>query len=384
MDFCSGNTSVPGRPHPLSLPLKGRVGEGSSHNYCLFWQKILKKLDPFVSIIVPCYNEEKFMPGLLENLIHQDYPKDLLEILIIDGGSTDLTKTIILKYSGTSSFIRLLDNKKRFVPFALNLGIRASKGDVIIRMDAHSEYPVNYVSSLVKNLMELNADNVGGVWDTVPGNNSICSHAISRVLSSPFGIGNALYRLNVKTVRNVDTVPFGCYRREVFERIGYFDEDLLRNQDDEFNARLKKNGGTVYLLPDVRITYFARTSVRSLMKMFFQYGYFKPLVNRKTGRPDTVRQFIPPLFVIFLLVFLILGIFSNSFFYTWLIGAGIYLLADLFFTLKILAETRRILLLFYLPWIFFLVHFSYGWGYLEGTWKFLIARSTQYQPSSTR
>jgi glycosyltransferase involved in cell wall biosynthesis len=341
-------------------------------------------LDPFVSIIIPCFNEEKFMPGLLEDLIHQDYPHQLMEVMVIDGASEDQTRKIVLGYAIKYPFLRLIDNDKRFVPFALNLGIRESKGEVIIRMDSHAGYPANYVSLLVKHLYELNADNVGGIWDTVPGNDTNTALAVSRVLSSPFGIGNALYRLKVKNARVVDTVPFGCYRREVFDKIGYFDEDLLRNQDDEFNARLKRNGGIIFLMPDVKITYYARTSLKSLGKMFFQYGLFKPLVNRKLDKPVTMRQFIPPLFVFFLVAFLIAGIFSSLFLNVWLAGITLYIITDLLFTVKIMAETRNLLLIFYLPWIFVLVHISYGCGYLAGVWKFLIAGNKKYQPSSTR
>ena len=340
-------------------------------------------MNPKVSIIVPCYNEEKFMPGLLENIVSQDYPDELMEVMIIDGGSSDHTREIVREFASKNPVIRLLENEKRFVPFALNLGIRKSEGEVIIRMDAHAGYPVNYVSLLVKRLFELNADNAGGVWETVPGNDTNKALAISKVLSSPFGIGNALYRLKVKNARLVDTVPFGCYRREVFEKIGYFDEELLRNQDDEFNARLKNNGGKIFLLPEVKITYYARSSLKSLNKMFFQYGFFKPLVNRKLGKPATVRQFIPPLFVIFLFAFLVAGFFNALLFYTWLTGITLYVITDLFFTVKIVIGSGKLLLFFYLPWIFFLVHISYGWGYLAGAWKFLIGNK-KYQPVSTR
>jgi len=337
-----------------------------------------------VSVIVPCFNEGKYITGLLENLVNQDYPKDSLEILVVDGRSTDDTRTIVLHYSVRYSFIRLLDNKKRFVPFALNTGIRASTGEVIIRMDAHAEYPLNYISLLVKNLYDLNAENVGGIWITVPGNESIQALAIARAMSSPFGIGNAMYRLNVKTVRKTDTVPFGCYRREVFDRTGLFDEELLRNQDDEFNARLIKAGGSIYLIPEVKITYFARSSVKAMCKMFWQYGFFKPLVNLKVGKPATVRQFIPPLFLLFIIVFLIAGMFSRVFFGIWLAGIGIYFITGLLFTLKIAAEAKRALLVVYLPWIFFLIHCSYGWGYFYGIIKFLILGRKKYHISSSR
>lgn len=341
-------------------------------------------MDPFVSIIIPCYNEENFIPGLLEDLLHQDYPRDRMEILIVDGLSTDRTREIIAEYAAANPFIRLLDNEKRFVPFALNIAVRGSKGEVIIRMDAHAKYPPDYVSRLVRNLFELNADNTGGVWITVPGNKSLKALAISKVLSSPFGVGNALYRLNITKAQQTDTVPFGCYRRDVFDRIGFFDEDLLRNQDDEFNARLIRSGGSVWLIPDVKITYFARSSVGSLLRMFYQYGFYKPLVNRKTGRPATARQFAPPLFVLFLLVFPLAGLIFKPLLLSWYAGLCLYVLADLIFTFGVMLKSVKPALFFYLPWIFFLVHISYGWGYLSGIPAFLLKGNKNYQPASTR
>ncbi|MDP4280816.1 MAG: glycosyltransferase family 2 protein [Bacteroidota bacterium] len=339
---------------------------------------------PFISVIIPCYNEEKFLPSLLEDILRQDYPKSLTEVMIIDGGSKDRSREIISGFSEKYPYIHLLDNSKRYVPFALNEGIRKSKGEVIIRLDAHARYPENYFSCLVHYLYELKADNVGGVWNTLPGNNSLSAQAIASAVSSPFGVGNAHYRFEVKHARIVDTVPYGCYRKEVFDKIGYFDEDLLRNQDDEFNARLIKNGGVIYLVPDVKIDYYARSSVKSLMKMFCQYGLFKPLVARKLGKAVTLRQFIPPLFVLFISLFLFAGIFIRIIFYTWLAGISLYLIADLLFSAKIAGESGKWKLFFFLPWIFFLVHCSYGYGFLAGIWKFFITGSKKYKPSSTR
>jgi glycosyltransferase involved in cell wall biosynthesis len=334
-------------------------------------------MQPFVSVIVPCFNEKKYIRTFIENILQQDYPKDRLEVFIIDGMSSDGTREIIGEYQQKHPYIRLLVNEKRFVPFALNMGIGKSRGDVVIRMDAHSEYPENYIRLLVRYLFELEADNVGGVWITKPASDSPKARSIAVALSSVFGVGNSHYRLGVKEIRKVDTVPFGCFRKTVFDKIGLFDEELLRNQDDELNARIIENGGSIYLIPEVAIHYYARSDISSLFKMFFQYAFFKPLVNVKLKKPATLRQFVPPLFVIFLLCGW-LGIFITQVLLLLYIGGiGIYLLSDIFFTVKHTLIERKSYLLFYLPWIFFIQHLAYGIGYLAGFMNFKILKKSQ-------
>jgi glycosyltransferase involved in cell wall biosynthesis len=341
-------------------------------------------MDPFVSVIIPTFNEEKYIASLLENILQQDYPRDRLEVFIIDGMSKDKTPEIIEEYHIRNPFIRLLPNEKRFVSYALNAGIKKSKGDVIIRMDAHSEYPKDYISKLVSYLFELKADNVGGIWITKPGNDSAKANAIAAALSSVFGVGDAQYRLGVDKVRKVDTVPFGCFRRTLFDRIGMFDEELLRNQDDEFNARITENGGSIYLVPDVAIIYYARRDISSLLKMFYQYSFFKPLVNRKLKRPATIRQFIPPLFVLFLL-FGWMGVFiSPDLLLFYIGGIGMYLLFNIAFTVKNAWDHGKGYLLFYLPWIFLLQHLTYGIGYLIGIINFVLLKKSPSTINTTR
>jgi glycosyltransferase involved in cell wall biosynthesis len=341
-------------------------------------------MDPFVSVIIPTFNEEKYIASLLENILQQDYPRDRLEVFIIDGMSKDKTREIIEEFHLRNPFIQMLPNEKRFVSYALNAGIKKSKGDVIIRMDAHSEYPRDYISKLVKYLFELNADNVGGIWITKPGNDSAKANAIAAALSSVFGVGDAQYRLGVDKVRKVDTVPFGCFRRTLFDRIGMFDEELLRNQDDEFNARITQNGGLIYLVPDVDIIYYARRDISSLLRMFYQYSFFKPLVNRKLKRPATIRQFIPPLFVLFLLFGWMTVFISTSLFLLYTGGIGIYMLTNIGFTVKSALDHGKIYLLFYLPWIFFLQHLTYGIGYLIGIINFVLLKKSPSTINTTR
>jgi len=345
---------------------------------------IMTAVPPFVSIIVPCFNEEKFIGKLLADLLHQDYPRDHLEILVIDGNSSDRTRNIICEEAAKDPCIILVDNPGRFVPFALNAGIRQAKGEVIVRMDAHAEYPVNYVSRLVYYLFELKAGNVGGYWITLPGSPGIKSLAIARALTSPFGIGNAQYRLDASKIRQVDTVPFGCYHKSTFEKIGLFDEELVRNQDIEFNGRLLQHGGTIYLVPDVHITYYARDSVRKLLKMFFQYSMFRPLVNKKLGMILQPRQFVPPAWVIFLVAALTGSLFSHVSGLVLLGGLGLYLACDLVFSVRSATEAKRWELLFYLPWIYFLIHICYGCGYILGIINFVLLNRKPGQVSSTR
>jgi glycosyltransferase involved in cell wall biosynthesis len=303
---------------------------------------------------------------------------------VVDGMSSDGTREEIRDFIKPFPYIHLLENEKRYVPFALNKGISGSKGEVIMRMDAHAEYPTNYVSGLVESLYQLSADNVGGSLITLPGNSTIRSLAIASALSSPFGVGNAHCRLDIKTIRQVDTVPFGCFRREVFERIGLFDEELLRNQDDGFNAKLTRNGGRIFLIPEVKIQYYARTSVKSIWKMYYQYGLFKPLGNKKAGRPATLRQFVPPLFVLFLVLSTIGGLIIKEVLLFGLIGLAFYMFVNLLFTVRISIKSSQPRLMIYLPWIFFLIHISYGFGYLSGIINFIILRRGKKSVGHTR
>lgn len=339
---------------------------------------------PSVSLVIPAFNEEKYIGSLLDQMLHQDYPQDKIEIFVADGGSSDKTREIVSTYAGKNPRIKLLLNKKQYVPFALNMGIRESKGDYVIILGAHSSYPLNYIASLIKASLSLNADNVGGLCIGNPPDTSLKALAIAQAMSSAFGVGDAHFRIGSREIKQVDTVTFGCYKRSVFDRIGYFDEELLRNQDDEFNARLTKNQGTIYLIPDIEVTYFTRASISSVMKMFYQYGFFKPLVSLKIGRPTTVRQLVPFLFVVFIISSIGLG-FLSSLFWKFL---GAVLLLHLFlgivFGLKIVGKTQRPGLLIYLPWLFFLIQTSYGWGYIRGIFKFIIFRERIQGVGSTR
>jgi len=328
---------------------------------------------PLVSVVVPCRNEGRWIRSCLESILANDYPRDRLEVLVVDGMSDDGTRAIVEEFARNYANVRLIDNPRRITPTALNAGIAAARGGVVVRMDAHVEYPANYISALVPQLETSGADNVGGACETIPAGDGPLARAIAAGMSHPLGVGNAYFRIGAAEPRWVDTVPFGCYRREVFERIGVFDEELVRNQDDELNLRLIRNGGKILLVPNVVSRYYARDSLGKLWRMYYQYGYFKPLVLRKIGRVMTLRQVIPSLFVLCLAV-LTLGAFWS----VWA-AAGLALLLGVYLAAigaVAVAGWRRLgtasaACLFA---VFPTLHFAYGFGFLKGLWDFLLLR----------
>ena len=326
-----------------------------------------------LSIICPIYNEEKYIAKCLDSIIDQDYPKDNIELILVDGMSTDHTRDVIAGYQKNYPWIKVLDNPKRIAPCAMNIGINASSGEVIIRLDAHVMYPTNYFSVLVNNLYELpNAENVGGKCKTLPVNDSVEAQSIASVLSSSFGMGNSYFRVGASEVMEVDTVPFGCFHRSIFDKVGLYDEELVRNQDDELNARIVNSGGKIYLIPDLECKYFARDSAKKVYKMFYQYGMFKPLVNKKLGGPATVRQFFPLCFVLGLILGPIVCSFIPMLWIAYFAVIFLWMLLATYFSCKESKQLKRILVQ---NWIYFVVHFGYGWGYIVGIYKIIFNKT---------
>ncbi len=326
-----------------------------------------------ISIICPVYNEEKYINIFIKSILKQDYLKKRFEILFIDGQSNDNTRNIIKKY--INSNIRLLNNPKRNVSSAMNIGIKESKGDIVIRLDAHSIYPSNYISTLVYFLFKLEADNVGGRCITLPAKNRIICQAIALAISSPFGVGNSHFRIGKKEIRKVDTVPFGCFRKSLFVKVGFYDEELIRNQDDELNARIIKNGGSIYLIPFLNIKYYARSSIQKIAKMFYQYGLFKPLVNKKIGKITTYRQLFPALFFSGQILGFLLSPFFPSIFIVYFIVTFLYFSISIYYSIHISIKKKKYSLSLILPYIFFIIHISYGFGYWHGIFKILLNKS---------
>jgi len=328
---------------------------------------------PFVSIIIPCRQEVHWIRSCLESILANDYPHDRMEVLVVDGMSDDGTRAVIEEFAAANPIVRMLDNPKRITPAALNAGVAAARGEIIIRIDAHTEYPTNYISSLVAWLERSEADNVGGLLITLPANETATAKAIALGCTHPFGVGNAFFRTGVTEPREVDTVPFGCYRRDVFDRIGLFDEELVRNQDIEFNLRLCRAGGRILLVPDVVSRYRIRSSLRKLFQTHYQNGYFNVLVARKTRGRITFRHLVPPLFVLALLTTLALSFWFRPMKLLFLLILIAYLIPLLAFS-AIAAFRHGVRIGIMLALVFLTLHFSTGLGTLKGVLDFFLFR----------
>jgi glycosyltransferase involved in cell wall biosynthesis len=290
-----------------------------------------------------------------------------MEILIADGMSTDGTRRIIQGMQAAHPHIQLFDNPGKIVPTGLNILIPQTQGEILIRVDGHCVIAPEYVRNCVAHIQNKVVDGVGGPMQSI-GEDHI-SQVIALAMSSKFGVGGSSFRTETGQTKLADTVPFPAYTREIIEKVGLYDEELVRNQDDEYNYRIRKAGGKVLLASDVRSTYFSRGSLRNLWRQYFQYGFYKVRVLQKHPKQMRPRQFVPPVFVASLVLSLILSLL-----YPWgwiaLVGlVGVYLLANLGASLLTAREAgwRYFSLL---PIAFATLHISYGTGFLAGLVKF--------------
>lgn len=327
---------------------------------------------PIVSIIIPCRNEEKYIGTCLKSIAANDYPKDRLEVLVVDGMSQDGTREIVEEYANRYSCIRLLDNPKRITPAALNIGIAHSSGEVIIRMDAHAEYQPDFVSQSVDWLRRTGADVVGGPIITKPGTKTLMAKAIALATSHPFGVGNSRFRTS-KREGFVDTVPFGAYRREVFNQVGLFDERLVRNQDNELSARILRSGRKIYQTPRLTASYYNQATLLGLLKQATRTGMWNILTIKITPSAFRLRHFVPSVFVATLLALGVLAISYPWARFAFLALTGSYLslaaICSLHIGLKGGGKNASIL-----PVVFFLYHAAYGVGNLVGLVRMALAR----------
>jgi glycosyltransferase involved in cell wall biosynthesis len=324
---------------------------------------------PFVSVILPIRNESASIEDCLAAILAQDYPADRMEILIADGLSTDDTVEKIRKLVSTvprpSSTVAIFENPGKIVPTGLNIALRHAKGEIIVRVDGHTLIAPDYVRQCVQALQRSGAENVGGRMDA-QGRNAF-GQAVALATSTPFGVGGARFHYSTSEAW-VDTVYMGAWPRRVFERIGLFDEELVRDQDDEFNYRLRAQGGRILLSPGIRSQYRVRSTPRALWRQYYQYGFWKIRVLQKHPRQMRPRQFAPPVFVLALLVSVFL-LFLPLPFFRLLPSSFILVLYLLAFTLTALQHPNsqspipNILLL---PFVFAILHISYGLGFLVG------------------
>lgn len=265
---------------------------------------------PLVSVIMPICNEEKYIGSSLGAVLSQDYPSHRMEVLVADGRSTDNTREIIAELTEQHNEIevKILDNPDRIVPTGMNIALLESRGDVIVRVDGHTVIEPDYIRSCVQAIQETGADNVGGKMRSQ--GESLFGKCVSLATSSPFGVGGARFHYSDKE-EWVDTVYMGAWKREIFEKNGLFDEELVRNQDDEFNYRLRSQGGKILLSPMIKSQYFCRSSPKTLWKQYFQYGFWKVRVLQKHPFQMRPRQFVPAIFVGALLISSILMFISS-------------------------------------------------------------------------
>ncbi len=330
----------------------------------------MKEKPIIVSIVIPMRNEEKRIAGCLYSILANDFPKDELEIIIADGRSEDRSREIVERFAVQHRNIRLIDNPKRIVPSGLNAAITLSRGRYIIRMDAHSEYPSDYVSACVRELESGVADVVGGRLITRPGADTAVAKAIALVSQHPFGVGNSGFRLGWQG-RYVDTVPFGAFRREVFERVGLFRERLVRHQDFEMNARIRAAGGRIYLSPAISLTYY---NLPTLSK-WIQRTFRDPLwVGRAWMRyPITFcwRHGAPLALLLTAMIPLVLHSMLPSLSILALGLLSLYFLGALSSSIQI-ALRHGMNLLPILTFLFVTLHLLYGIGLLSGILTYFV------------
>jgi len=312
---------------------------------------------PSVSLIIPCRNEKNFIAKCLDSLIQQDYPKKNLEVLIIDGMSDDGSRDIIKRYSQNYSFIKILDNPRRFTPVAMNIGVKNAKGNFVAILSAHAKYKNNYVSTNVHFADKYKTDCVGGIQITMPNNKTLIAQSITLALSSSFGVGNAYYRVGrVRDPRDVDTVPFPFYKKEVFQKVGVFNEKLIRGQDMELNIRLKKAGGKILLHPEIISYYYPNpTTFKNFFLYNFKNGFWVIYSFKFAKMPLRLRHYVPLIFVL-----------SSP------LSIWPYVLLSLFFSSQIAIENKDFRLFFVMPLVFGARHFGYGLGSVWGLIKLLL------------
>lgn len=320
---------------------------------------------PSVSIIIPCLNEQETIYKLLEAIYAQTFPRADLEVVIADGMSTDGTRTEITAFSDAHPdlHIAVVDNFPRSIPAALNTALKEAQGEIIVRLDAHSMPYPDYIERSIEDLQAGLGENVGGIWEIQPGAQTWMAHSIAAAAAHPLGVGDALYR-HANMAAYVDTVPFGAFKRELLALIGFFDETLLANEDYEFNVRIRKSGGKIWLDPSIRSVYIARPTLAKLAKQYARYGFWKWRMLRRY--PETVRwrQALPPLFVLSLLGGAILAVFLPIFRVLLAAEILIYLVVLGALGIRSAVRQKKVSLLFGLPIAIGTMHIAWGAGFL--------------------
>lgn len=322
---------------------------------------------PFVTVIMPVRNEADFIDRSLGAVLQQDYAHACIEVLVADGISSDDTRLIIAQLAAATDIpVRIIDNPGQIVPTGFNAALREARGYIIVRVDGHTIIATDYVRQCVTLLLRSEADNVGGKMTAESA--SAFGKAVAAATSTPFGVGGSRFHYSDQE-EYVDTVYMGAWRREVFERIGAFDEQLVRNQDDEFNYRLRASGGRILLSPAIKSVYFNRSSFQTLWKQYYQYGLYKVRVLQKHPRQMQSRQFVPAGLVGVVIGGGLLSLFSKPMRLLWSLSLAAYGAANVLASLLTMRRYGQQYFK-YLPLVFATLHFSYGLGFWHGLVKF--------------
>ncbi len=324
---------------------------------------------PYVSVVIPCRNEERFIGKVLEKLVPQ-YDRERYEIIVADGISTDKTRRVVSEFSELNPevSVRLVDNRARTIPAGLNTAIRQARGEIIVRLDSHSYPSPNYIRHCVGVLEEMGVEVVGGPIKVRPASDTPMGRAIARAVAHPFGIGDAKYRSRPSSGQFVDTVAFCAFRKSLWKEVGGFNESLLTNEDYDFFYRIRRQGGRIYLDPGAHCVYFARDSLGELGRQYFRYGIWKARMVKLNPRSIRWRQIVPPAFVAILVLSAVFSPFLPAARWLFLLAAAAYALAAFLFALSIKARTVDNLSPLFLLGSFLTIHISWGSGFLAGLW----------------
>lgn len=325
-------------------------------------------MSPLISAIVPCRNEKDYIEACVRSILTQDPLPGGLDLLVVDGMSDDGTRDILERLAKEDSRLRIIDNPNRITPCGMNAGIREARGRYIAIMGAHNRYAQDYLIRCLEVAGETKADNVGGAMFCE--GESYLSRAVAAAHHSPFSVGGARWH-DPGYEGLVDTVFGGVYRREIFNQIGVFDEELIRNQDDELNLRLTRARGKIWQSPRIKSWYHPRGSLRSLFQQYLQYGYWKVRVIQKHRLPASIRHLIPAAFVFTMLLLTVLAPFWSLAFQAWSVLGILYIACNVAASL-VTAGRADFLLFPILPVVFACYHIGYGYGFLRGIWDFII------------
>jgi len=332
-----------------------------------------------VSIIIPCRNERPYIRKVIDCVFNADRPEGGTEVIVVDGMSEDGTREILAELAETHGpELKVLDNPARLVSPAVNQGIRAARGAIVIRLDAHTYCDRDYITQCVHWLNKSGAENVGGITISEPSEDTFIARALAQASGHPFGAGNAHYRAGiVSEPRYVDTVPFGCFRRTLFERVGFFREDLDRSEDIEFNTRLRHGGGKILLVPEIRSRYQVRSTLRQIIPYYFRSGFGAVFPWRFGVAAAKLRHLTPMVFVASTLS---LALVAPSYpWAAWTLMAVLvaYGTCSLVSAVQIAIKRRRVEYLLTMPLAFALLHVLYGAGSLYALARVGVSRLTK-------